>query len=465
MNEGNRLYKNLYSGGYAAYGVLLLFAIIFYRERTIFLDAAFHLFHILSTGNFAFQVHRYGAAFTQAFPLLASKLSLSLSTVMLVYSAGVMLYYIVCYWLCGSVLKNYRMALALLFTQVLLLTHAFYWIQAELQQGLAFMMVVFAWLEKQELKKMNAMNIVVSFALVTLVNFFHPLLIVPLVFAFIFFLVNGTTADKRIMIWSGVYCIILYFVKSRLLSNHYDEQQMKGLDNFAGYFPNYLNLPSNKVFLARCLNTFYWAPVIASIVAVTYIYKRKWPQLLLFLVFFIGFILLVNVSYPHATEVWFYIENLYLPLAVILAFPLVFHVLPVINRKLAMGITVLIIFTGLARIYSAHHIRTARLNWERRYLEKNIDKKLLVYNREVPMDTLLMTWGTPYEFWLLSTTEYGKTASIVIDEHADQLLWCKWENKEFITILEKTPYEKLPSRYFKMQDTVTHYDVTGEYEQ
>lgn len=463
MNTDSRIYKDLYKGGYLVYSAMLILALVFYRERTVFVDIAYHLLQILRADSFAIQNNRYGAMVTQVFPLLAGKLSLPLNWVMMIYSAAFVIYYSFCYYLCGSVLKNYKLALVLLLGQLVLATDTFYWIQSELQQGLAFMMVVFAWLQKQDNQKPGALSLIVIAAFITFLNFFHPLLIAPVAYGFAFLVLR--TPNRRhqwLLIAASAFFVIVYYAKSKLLVTAYEEQAGKGIDNFGLLFPHYFGIASNRRFLALCLEKFYWVPVLSALIGLVYLFQKKWLHLLLFTSSMVTFLLLINVSYPHSNEQDFYMENFYLPLGFMIAFPLVYDVLPLVKkRNIAVLLGAVILLTGVSRIYIKHHTYTTRLNWEKKFLAENIDRKLLVYNREVPMDTLLMTWGTPYEFWLLSTTEYGRTASIVIDEHVEKLLWCKWENMDFLTIMEKIHYSSFPSRYFNFTDTVTHYDVTG----
>ncbi|MEZ5033101.1 MAG: hypothetical protein R2787_17065 [Saprospiraceae bacterium] len=44
----------------------------------------------------------------------------------------------------------------------------------------------------------------------------------------------------------------------------------------------------------------------------------------------------------------------------------------------------------------------------RQFLQDHPGQKLIVDDRLLPADTLLMTWASPYEFWLLSTLEPDK---------------------------------------------------------
>ncbi len=62
--------------GIITYAILLLFSVFFFKERTVFLDVAFHIFQIVKTGDFTIQAGRFGAALTQIFPLASAKVGL-----------------------------------------------------------------------------------------------------------------------------------------------------------------------------------------------------------------------------------------------------------------------------------------------------------------------------------------------------------------------------------------------------
>ncbi len=453
------MYRKLYRQGFAAYAVMFVLALMFYKERTVFVDIALHLFAILVNNDFTIQNFRYGAAVTQVFPLMAGRLSLPLDIIMMIYSGCFVVYYALCYTICGGVLKNYKVALALLLSQTLFAAHSFYWIQSELPQGMAFMMVLFACLNNLEERRLTVSAAVLLIILLTATNFFHPTLVIPALFVFAFMYLNNANA-KRLIVVSAVAFVVIYVLKRFIFVNAYDHQALGHLRNFKTLFPDYFFIASNGKFLRLCLNTYYWIPLSFVAIVWIYVYRRNWQKLLLFIGAFFGYLFLVNVSYPNGMETEFYMENLYLPLSVILAFPFVFDLMPVLEKKNLVAATVwAIILTGCVRMYLTHDIYTRRLNWERNFLRANMDKKLLVYPDKVPMDILLMIWSTPFEFWLLSTSEQGKTASIIISERPPEHEAAVGSTKSLITTWGVYQYQELPEKYFNLTDTVTSYTV------
>lgn len=69
-------FKHTYKWCRLAYLILLLFAILFYKERSAYVDSAYHLFHIIKDDKFAIQNYSFGTFFTKLRPLLARKLLL-----------------------------------------------------------------------------------------------------------------------------------------------------------------------------------------------------------------------------------------------------------------------------------------------------------------------------------------------------------------------------------------------------
>jgi hypothetical protein len=119
----------------------------------------------------------------------------------------------------------------------------------------------------------------------------------------------------------------------------------------------------------------------------------------------------------------------------------------------------LVMITGCLRIYATHTAYTARLNWERNFLKEYGDKKIIADAKKVNAGILQMLWGTPYEFWLLSTSEQNKTASIIIDDDPPHRDWAKDARKSLVVNWNVYPYNTLPPRYFIFTDTASGYII------
>ncbi len=252
--------------------------------------------------------------------------------------------------------------------------------------------------------------------------------------------------------------------KSIVLRTEYETHSLGGLKNFIKLFPNYINLYSNRQFFTNLCTKFYWVILLFLTTTVYYFKHKDWYKLILFAGFCIGYFFLTNISYPSANTPKFYLENLYLPFGLYLALPFVFDILPAATlKKTAMPLIALILFSCCIRVYSNHIIYTARLNWERTTMQQYTGRKVVIGTKNIPMDTLMMVWGTPYEFWLLSTSETGTTASILVDPNPEKQKWLIPYTNSLYVNWNLYKYSYFPkNQYFRFTDSTNGYTVLPE---
>ncbi|MCB0659781.1 MAG: hypothetical protein KDC04_02535, partial [Saprospiraceae bacterium] len=114
--------------GLGTYTVLLILSIVFFKERAAFVDIAFHIFYIIKDNDFAIQNHRFIAFFTQLFPLFSSKMGLSLSNIMKLYSSSFIVLNVIIFAFLSYILRIWKFALILILMNTIIVSHTFYWI-------------------------------------------------------------------------------------------------------------------------------------------------------------------------------------------------------------------------------------------------------------------------------------------------------------------------------------------------
>jgi len=445
--------------GSISYTVLLVFALLFYKERTMFLDVAYVLFNLIAENALAIQVNRFVSMFTQCFGLFASKAGLPLNQVILIHSAGFIIYYYTIFLVLCLFIKNKKMALGLLLFNTLMVTHTFYWTPSELIQGMAFVFVYFALLQKslEQVPYKPIVLILTGFALVT-ACFAHPLLNIALIFGIAYFSLNYTS-ERKFLIINTVAIIGLFIIKATIFSNEYDSSSMSGLRNFVTLFPNYFTY-SSKQFLLYCFRDYYFVSILLVVLSAFYLIKKSYLKLILMLSFFFGFALLVNIFFSDVKE-QFYMEGQYLVMSLFVILPFIYDFLPIIrNNSVKTGLVLCVIFVSLFRIYNTHYMYTERLNWNRNLLAEtaNLKNPKLIINRDqIPIDKLLMTWGSSYEFWLISTVEQGESRSIIITDKENELDWTMHKRKIFLSRWDFKKYSELNPKYLKFNDTINSY--------
>ncbi|TVR75838.1 MAG: hypothetical protein EA412_14760 [Chitinophagaceae bacterium] len=449
--------------GLLVYALMFVFALLFYKERTIFLDIAYHMFEILRTGEFAIQNYRFVSVISQAFPLTAFYMGLSLEQIAKFYSVGFIVFYFSIFTFILYICKNTRIALCFLLFNTLLVTHTFYWIQSELPKGAAFMFLYLALLDNRlNLKNQGNSFWIFSAILLCIVGFTHPLLLFPIIFSHFFFYFYYKK-DHLLLIKSlGLY-FLFFIIKNGIFKTEYESGAMFGfMQNLKHLFPNYIFIESNNNFAHNLFQHYYFLVILLIAVSYFYFKNKNYLKLSLVALFSAGYLFLINISYESGAND-FYLENFYLLLTVFVALPFVFDILPKLQSRWIVTMIVLAItLSGTIRMYQSHGIYSDRLDWLRNVVEKT-DKlqkdKLIIKLEGIPMDTLLMTWGSSYEFWLLSTMERGYSSSIIIEEEKGEFDWALYENKSMITKWGAYEYNSLREDYFIFNDTSNYKKV------
>lgn len=445
--------------GVAVFATLLTLAAAFYLERMAVLDMAFQSFHILRTGELQIQSGRFGAAGTQIFAWAAQACGLPLKGVLLSYSLGHVLYYFGIFLLITLGLRQGQWGLVLILLSTAMTTHTFFWL-SEMPQGLAFLCLILAWLHRKgSLSAVRWWEYPLLAAACVTAFYFHPMVLYALLFCAVYFLLEREPSRLKplYLVVAGIF-LVTTFVKYKVLKlDWYDAQALVRAEAFADLWPNWFDIQSNRDFLRWCISDYYMIPLLALLNTAFFIWKKQELRAALVALAPLGFVVLVNVPF-HQGDNQFYLENLYLPLGLFVAVPFVFEVLPGVLPKKKHWLPVAVIAAvGLLRIGTAHTPWTNRLHWEQNFLEKTANlehRKLLLTEAQVPMDTLILSWGTAYEFLLLSALEHPDSARcILVDEASERFDPLLAQPRLFLGEFKNYRFEELPHRYFAPKDT------------
>ncbi len=480
--------KKLLLLGTLAYATMTIMAVMLYEERIAFLDGAFILFSILSEGDLAIQVYRFGAAVTQVFPLVASWMDFSLVSIMKIYSACFPVYFYSLFLICLLGLKKERYAVLLLLFNVGMVTHTFYWVVPEFQQGLSLMVVYFAFLERAMESDWFRRKIwlhIINLGLIFTLALFHPLMVLPFAF-FVGYLFlfskdspknlrwlnvnNFLKADSPIikkwpLLLSGVLFLPFFLLKGYVFKTPYDSLSMQVLQNFKAFFPNYFDLQSNINFLSYLITDYYLLIIALALISVHAVQEKKSFWFICISIPFLGYLFLINISYPDGPH-QFYIESLYLPLSLILFLPLVSIFSQKPNHKNLVLALSIVVGIRLVHIYQTHPFYSERVAHIRTFLKKTEDlpnKKLILRSEQVNNELLMLDWGLAYECWLLSTIDEGISRSVVVENKRGSHQAALKKNNAFCPTWGNYPYPNLPKRYFIFNDSTYYISPRGDF--
>lgn len=447
-----RNYRLLISiSGIITFSILLVFALLFYRERTLTFDMAYQEFQIILTKSFVTNL-RVGALLPQIIPLSCRWLGSSLNTTLLLHSGGFVVLYFSVFALLVFVLKQYHVALAFLLYTVLLTNDTFYWIQSEFPQGLLFVFLYYGWLCKKGLEHFNR-NPLTHFTPILFLQFYHPLMVAPLLFAVLYYGYSKVGFNWRKLIKPASAVIIAFVV--RVVASRFNEYESARIDftgNLITHLPNFFTLQSVQIFGAHAFTDYVVYLLLFVAVIALLLTCRRFVFAVLLGGFSISYFILVCCTGFDAEK--FYLENMLLPLGVFLVLPLVdFGSKAFEPYRFALPICVIVILTvRLTFIYNAHSPYTARLTWyENKFAEMDArnEQRMLIDARLVPMQTLVMSWPTGYESMLLSALKGpGHTKSVIVSEDINWFTPYLSNDSVVLAMWGVWPLHELPSEYF-----------------
>ena len=399
--------------GYLFWMVLLIFSIMFYEERVIFVDSAFQLFEVLNYGNFQIYAARFTSVITQALPLLLSKLGLPLKWSLLSYSVGFIILYGSIYHLIVRYLKNDLLGWAMIFFFSLLNFESFYYPVAEFKLGITFVLLFFAILLKYPTPPLR---ILLLLCLLTIpICFTHRLVFAFYLFLGIFFLLSNEALRNKYIFGLLAFALGVVAIQSKYFTNWYDRgKQVEFWDNYEKYYPNFHQIPSHQTFFEECIHHYYFFPILLVAAALGYIFyifrkqeKIAFPFLKLGLIlgFSLSYLVVIHLSAP-TTFYRFYHETNYLPLSLVVTIPFLFDFIPTYKaRKSLFFIFGIILLIRLNTIYANHKVYTKRLAWMEEIMETGHQlghHKIIIPSKEAPFKKHTMDWAVSYESLLLS---------------------------------------------------------------
>jgi hypothetical protein len=298
-----------------------------------------------------------------------------------------------------------------MFTLCLAFRHAFYYSTAELYQGLALCVLVWAIaFPENPYNSVKKKNIAYFFAavLIFVISYYHQLTLFPLIFMFLYEMVSGRKFNDRHLIFLFAFTILWFFIRVEFLTtSDYEKGKIPTLHVFAEQFKNIRVLPS-YIYFKTYTKGFLIPLVTLNIISLLFLlFRRKWLSLLLIILFNGGFILLNIITYFHGESPLMY-ENYYTVLGLFCAIPLSELLFNIERKALFWLITTLILLINLEGIYSAHYPFTQKVEYLERitdYGRKMPEKKYIIDSKNFPWQYGWVSWALPFETLLASSIE------------------------------------------------------------
>ena len=171
---------------------LFVMALLFYLERTIFVDPCYAVFNILYYRDYIVEAGRTAAVFPQTLALLAVKLELPLKVILGIYSISFILLYYLVFLVIAYGFKLDRLALAVPLVMMLGVKYSFFWISTETHQALVYTILFYAFLSWSLSFKPGVLfwsiRLIVATGILFLCFYSHPVSLFTVLFVLGFFI-------------------------------------------------------------------------------------------------------------------------------------------------------------------------------------------------------------------------------------------------------------------------------------
>lgn len=460
--------------GLLAMLLLLALAWHFYLERAAYYDLAYHIFTFVRRPELFIQNRRFVAAITQFPPLLAIRAGWPIDYVLRLYSLAFPLYYLAVYLLSAKWLKNEQVALVVVFLSLLITSSTFFWAQSELPQSLAALLFFYAGVARQAPLPLRFSTLALT-ALVPVFIFGHPVVIFPFLFLWVYdWLLNQRWRDWLYYGLLGLGLALYAYRTSLIPPGSYEDSNNALAHNIVQFFPHYLELESFKNFWDLCRNNFVALPIMLALLTGYYFMQRSGQALLrlgLLWATVVAYTLIINISFPIYSPT--YVENLFLPVTIIIGVPFAGELLPALERRLgrrgallSTGLLVVLFSARLVAVYRAHEPQTGYLQWLQRtlaYTKQFPEHRFLVENNNADPFRLragVPGWASSYETVLLSTRASPDSAQVLLlTGELPRFAEIGKTPGMFVSVFDIFPSKELPSRYIRLANEAATYRV------
>ncbi len=449
--------------GHLSLLITAILAIVFYKERVLFVDPGQQLFEMINGNSYKVFVHRYSMVINQTIPLIAIKLGLPLKYVVMSYSLSFVIIFYLSFLIAVYGFKNVPAGLSIALAPIFV-RMAFGHSISEAWLGVAYSAVFYAILNYYDTwRKKGILFITLFYLLIVIIvgiNYFiHPVTLFTVGFAIGFTYFNKKAFKDPYIYIVGLIVVAIYLYKFLFPAHSHEERFFEGIRKADELLPKLRKLPVLEFFMIYFYKIYIGGAILLLITGIVFIKTKKFPVLLFTILFAVFYFIIACMAF-YRGDAPFALESRLIPLAFILMIPFV----EAIKEKkrsyvLIAGISIMMIYSFVDLTRMVNYTHTKRIRFYKQALkesEKYPEHKFYVYLPDEGPNPI-NSWGSAVETLLLSSLE-GKENSrtiIFVKRNVDIMtgmhhwpcvfLWVEW----FMFY----PEDWMSKRYFNLQCT------------
>jgi hypothetical protein len=413
--------KQLVLLGHLSMLVTFILAIIFYQERTLYVDSGLQVFDIINNGKISILLNRYSLAISQFLPWLAFKAGLPLKYILITYSISFIIVYYICFLICIYGFKNIPAGLSIALAP-LIIRFAFGAAICESWMGIAYSALFYAVLNHYALWKIKGYKFHILFYgsltfTIALNYFIHPSTLFTLVFAILFSLLYKKDF-KSIHYYIALLIVLgLYSYKFLFPGHGYEDSFFQGIRMADQLVPNFFQLPVFKFIHLFFYSNYIILVAMFLLSGILFISEKKWWIWVFSLLFSMGYLGIASMAF-YKGDAWFMLESRLIPLVFMASIPFL-EIIILKKKQIIIYSGAMLLLLGFAYCYlikQVQDVQTKRIQAYKYYLresQKYPEHKFYVYLPD-NQTTVFNSWGSSHETLMLSSLDNNKNSRTIV---------------------------------------------------
>jgi hypothetical protein len=396
--------NSLLTWGSLYFAILIIYAIVFYKERVAFTDAAGTLIGLCQRHKCLIQLDRYGAFITQLLPLIFLYFGGSLKAIAIAYSVNFIVFHALVFVVLFKC-QQYNLAIAWLLFFCLMMGDAFFYVHNELFTAQGFMLLSIG-LFQYSLQFKSNFNLLsfISFICLTLGMFSH--LSAVLVFGFImvfYFFYYKLWQYAKSHFWVA-FAILIVLISKYISTTHswYDVSKLEAFENKTALH-NIFNYKSTQLFLATFFKEHILVVLFLIYSSILLLYVKKYFFALINLLSVLAYLIITLILFSESAPLY-YMQGEWMPISIITVI-IFFNCINVNEIQMQLIIPIAVIFS-LVHIYIKSSFYTHYTSYKYNIIEKmHLNNDVKKYCNNYSQDTLpnVHLWTLGNETIILSS--------------------------------------------------------------
>lgn len=400
--------------GHLMFLVLFVLAVVYYLERTIFVDPCYAVFNLIYYKSYIVEAGRTTAVYPQTLALLAIRWGWPLKSVLAVYSVSFILLYYIIYLVIAYIFRLRRLALAVPLALLLGVKYSFFWISTETHQAVAYTILFYAFLAWSAGFRPGILYRLIRVVAAAGILYFcfhsHPVALFTVLFALGFFIVENKfwlKPDGYILAGIIIAMAVAKFLAGSSVG--YESFFFKGFGEFFDRLGNIFGSESFRFLKGNITGIYLFSALLFVVTTAWYIMKKQYLKLVYYLTAILAFSLILFTTF----NIWFFPfiqEKNLMGLNVFLLIPFLRDVEfgGKKSRYIVPVMAALIFLTGVFRVVRASAFYRDRLDYIGSLIRSVRDfpeKKFVIPAQMISRERLNVNWGLATESLMLSSLE------------------------------------------------------------